>query len=130
MPKSLRSFPKSEWRHIDPTDDPLAYGSEVKGDCCAPAIQDGDIAMFSPSTAVKAGMYVGLFFKSGARAVKRLSFLAPPMKKGDEVSHLHRVEMDNPKRAVFVRPETVEKMHAVAGVVRGGKFISLLEGHQ
>src|ERR1051326_8621530 len=90
MPKSLRSFPKSERRHIDnPIDDPLAYGSEVRGDCCAPAIQDGDIAMFSPSTAVKAGMYVGLFFKSGERALKRLTFLAPPFKPGDEVSHLH-----------------------------------------
>ena len=86
--------------------------------------------MFSPAATIKAGIYVGLFFKSGARAVKRITFVAPPPKKGDEVAHLHRIETTNPKRTVFIYPQDIEKMHAVAGVIRGGKFILLLEANQ
>jgi hypothetical protein len=96
----------------------------------APDIRDGDIALFSPSTTAEAGMYVGLFFKNGQRAVKRLTFLAPPFKKGDEISHLHRIKMTNPKQVLFIAPSSVEKMHPVAGVLRAGKFISLLEAKQ
>ncbi|HEY5336938.1 MAG TPA: hypothetical protein VIJ85_01945 [Rhizomicrobium sp.] len=106
--------------------DPLAYGSIVQGNCLAPVICDGDVALFSPSLKVKTGMFVGIFFKNGHRWVKRLTSKPPtPMRPRSNCRVLMRVEMTNPPETFFCDPDAIESLHAIAGVFRNGVFTSL-----
>jgi hypothetical protein len=68
MRKRLRDLPtamRGDEYHgtvARPIDDPKAYGSICIGDCLAPAVQDGDTVIFSPSAKVTKGMIVLINF--------------------------------------------------------------------
>jgi hypothetical protein len=111
-----------------PIDDPKAYGSICVGDCLAPAVLDGDTVIFSPSTKVEKGMIVLVNFKDGRRSgIKRLVEDPPrPSRPGDELSFPWTLEMENPRKRFFVWQALVESVHAVAGVIRDGKFRPLM----
>jgi phage repressor protein C with HTH and peptisase S24 domain len=105
--------------------DPLAYAMGCKGDCLAPLIMDGDTIVCSPSTKPKPGMIVAFSWKGGQQGtVKRLVSELFGVNKGN-CQLLITVEMDNPRKQFFFDPTKIDKAHAVIGIVRDGKYISL-----
>jgi len=111
-----------------PVHDPEAYAIICEGNCLAPLIRDGETVVLSPSTKVEKAMIVVMNFKDGRQSkIKRLADDPPrPPQAADEVEFLWMLEMDNPRRPFFVLQEDVESVHAVAGVLRDGKWLPLI----
>lgn len=134
MRKQLRELPTAMRKGTfhgtvtRPIEDPKCYGSICVGDCLAPTVLDGDTLIFSPSTKIAKGMIVLVNLKDGRRSgIKRLAEDPPrPPRPRDELVHLWTLEMDNPRKRFFLPQEAVESVHAVAGVLRKGKWIPLL----
>jgi hypothetical protein len=127
LPEGLRGKPVLRTVMV-PISDPTAYVAICDGDCLAPAIRDGDRIVFSPRTRVAKSMFVGVNLKNGGTPfVKRLvSEIPAPPRPGDEIAPLLALEMDNPSKRFFVHMETVDCIHAVAGVLRDEQYIPLI----
>jgi len=103
-----------------------AYALQVRGDCLAPTIRDGDQIVCSPSVKLAKGMYVAISFKSDAEGkVKVLDLIPPPPHPDDEIRVMYRGRQTNPPAYYFIDPEKIDCIHAVVGVVRKGKYIAL-----
>lgn len=128
IPKTIRDQ-KIVGTHAWPpgVDDPDAYAVKCEGDCMAPEILDGDVAVVSPAVPVERGMIVTINFKDGGRgSIKRLlSDLPPPAGKGDEIERMLAFEMLFPPKKLLARSSKIEVMQACVGVYRGKEYISL-----
>src|SRR3974390_2128402 len=60
-------------------------------------------------------------------SVKRIvSDIPPPKMQGDELVRMIQFEQNNPRKRLLGDPAKIDVIHAVAGVYRRGKYISLL----
>ena len=110
---------------------PDAYGCVLKGDCLAPEINDGDMALASPSREALEGDFVILYFTNGAAAqIKRL-VMAPMVPVGtklhsdSDVLPIVMVEMLNPPRQLATTIDKLTAMHKVVGLIRRDEVAAL-----
>jgi hypothetical protein len=105
-----------------------SYAVIAEGQCLGDLIRDGETIIISPSKKVEPGMIVALGFLDKRQSViKRLVsplFIAPGA--DDNIEHLLAVEMDNPKKRFFIKPSSLEFVHAVVGVMRDGEFVNIV----
>lgn len=128
LPRPLRGKPVLGHVRIPGTiADPYAYAVNCTGDCMAPDILDGDVAIISPAVKVERGMIVTINFKDGRQgAIKQLvSDIPSPMEADDDIERMVQFEMLNPPKRLLARPSDIEVLHACVGVLRGEKYISL-----
>ncbi len=108
-----------------------AYGCPLRGDCLAPEINDGDMALASPSAVPKVGDFVVLYGKDGGTPwLKRLVMLpgvpvGTPLHPDSDVMFLVVVEMLNPPRQFNIPLDRLSAMHAVVGMIPKAKVAAL-----
>ena len=108
-----------------PARDPRAYAMQLQGDCLAPDVVHGSVAIMSPAAPLTRGGFVALHFRDGrVPQIKRLASLPPsPVLAalgtlGSTVSGLVLVESLNPPRLLSYRSAELLAVHAVAEIVR------------
>lgn len=105
--------------------DPAAYAMQLDGDCLAPDVAHGSVAIMSPAAPLTRGGFVALHFRNGrGPQTKRLASLPPSSlsaalgKPGANVTGLVLVETLNPHRLLSYRVAELLAVHAVAEIVR------------
>ena len=102
---------------------PDAYGCLLRGDCLAPEINNGDMALVSPSELPQAGDLVVLYSKNGGTPWLKRLVMAPMVPVGtalhpsSDVALLVIVEMLNPPHRFRVPTDQLAAMHRVIGVI-------------
>jgi hypothetical protein len=131
LPKSVRD--REPLGYVDMPAEVAAglnhYILQVRGECLAPYVLDGDRIVLSPVVELERGMIAAIFSHDGAAAIKRLATVPPPkpwtLSEDSECGYLLGMNQHNPPRGYWVPLERVEEVHAAIGVIRDGAYIAL-----
>ncbi len=132
-PATTQAAPVRSLLDALPPDLPEVYGMQVDGDCLAPSIPHGAVAVVSKIEPPKAGDFVCLWFrpefvKPGQHQtiIKRMVMAPPPFVKSfphnehpdSEVKALVIVEMFNPRQQLHICCDQLLAIHKVTGIQR------------